>query len=109
MLTAGIDVGSTACKVVVLGDGEVLSTVIGPSTASPAATAEASYVDALARAGVARADVRRVVGTGYGRARVAFADRERCGEDPHFSRRRGFQTGCLMVARTSSSQRPAFR
>jgi len=73
MITAGVDIGSTACKVVVLRDGEVLAAVTGPSSFDPQRTARAIYDRALQAAGIAADDVRCVAGTGYGRARVPFA------------------------------------
>ena len=74
-ITAGVDIGSTASKVVVLRDGEALGEVIGPSSTNPARTAGEIYEEALSRARVVRSDVVYVVGTGYGRTQVPFADR----------------------------------
>lgn len=76
LATAGVDIGSTTSKAVVLVDGAVKSAVIGDSSTNPARTAEEIYERALADAGLTRAAVKYVVGTGYGRTRVAFADRD---------------------------------
>jgi predicted CoA-substrate-specific enzyme activase len=73
MITAGVDIGSTACKVVVLRDGAVLAAITGPSSFDPQRTAREIYDRALTAAGVAAGEVRCVAGTGYGRARVPFA------------------------------------
>jgi (R)-2-hydroxyacyl-CoA dehydratese activating ATPase len=74
MIAAGIDIGSTACKAVILKDGRLVSHAIGAATTKPVDTAKEIYAKALAKAGVKMEDVARVVGTGYGRALVPFAD-----------------------------------
>jgi len=74
MITAGVDIGSTTSKAVVLVDGAVAGQVVGASTTNPAVTARAIYESALAAAGVAADAVDYVVGTGYGRTQVPFAD-----------------------------------
>ncbi len=78
MITAGIDIGSTACKAVILSaDGNsarIAGYSIGPSTSNPAKTSMDIFEQALQKAGSAKEDVDRVVGTGYGRALVSFAD-----------------------------------
>lgn len=74
MIVAGIDIGSTACKAVVLRGEDIAGFAIGPSTASPQQTAEEIYEQALEVAGVERGEVACVIGTGYGRALVPFAD-----------------------------------
>ncbi len=72
-ITAGVDIGSTASKVVVLVDGKPVAHVIGPSTTNPKRTAREIYQQALQESGVQEADVAFVVGTGYGRTQVDFA------------------------------------
>ena len=74
MITAGVDIGSTTSKAVVLVDGAVAGQVVGASTTNPAVTARAIYESALAAAGVTADAVDYVVGTGYGRTQVPFAD-----------------------------------
>lgn len=71
--TAGVDIGSTASKAVVIVDGEVKSSIVGPSSVNPARTAEEIYARCLDAAKVRRDEVNYVVGTGYGRALVPFA------------------------------------
>jgi len=73
--TAGVDIGSTASKAVILVDGRMAGTIIGPSSTNPARTARDMYHKALDQAGVSASDVAYVVGTGYGRTRVEFADK----------------------------------
>ncbi|MBU0516640.1 MAG: hypothetical protein KJ621_17930, partial [Proteobacteria bacterium] len=72
-ITAGVDIGSTASKAVVLRGGRVVGQVVGPSTTNPKVTARRIFLQALDRAGLDSADVDFVVGTGYGRTQVRFA------------------------------------
>jgi len=74
MITAGVDIGSTASKVVVLRDAQILNHLTGPSSTNPGKTAKEIYERALRDTGVDEQDVAYVVGTGYGRAMVSFAD-----------------------------------
>ncbi len=73
IITAGVDIGSTTSKSLVMMDGNILAYVIGPSSANPARTAGEVYQESCKRAGITEKDVACVVGTGYGRARVTFA------------------------------------
>ena len=74
MITAGVDIGSTTSKAVVLKDGEILSAVIGPSTTNPKKTAISAFDNALRDAEISKDKIDYIVGTGYGRAKVDFAD-----------------------------------
>jgi (R)-2-hydroxyacyl-CoA dehydratese activating ATPase len=74
MIAAGIDIGSTACKAVILSGGEMAGFAIGPATTNPAQTANEIFLAALENAGLKKKDAGYVVGTGYGRAKVVFAD-----------------------------------
>ena len=75
MIFAGVDVGSTYAKTVVMGsDGKILSYNIIPSGTAFQQAAEDSLYDALRAAKVQRSQVTRIVATGYGRTRVDFAD-----------------------------------
>jgi len=74
MITAGVDIGSTASKAVVIVDGEVRGQVIGASSTNPKKTAHAIYEEALRLAHLSAGAVDTVVGTGYGRTQVPFAD-----------------------------------
>ena len=73
--TAGVDVGSTQTKAVILdGAGEPCGRALIDTGAHVVTAAENAFRLALADAGLARADVGYVVGTGYGRYRVTFGD-----------------------------------
>ena len=73
-VTAGVDIGSTASKSVVMKDNEVVGAVIGPSSTNPAKTAKSIYEQSLSEAGISADKVEYIVGTGYGRAHVPFAN-----------------------------------
>ncbi len=73
MLVAGVDIGSTSSKVVVLDDTRLLASVVGDSSTNPSRTARALFDRALSGAGVPEDAVAYVVGTGYGRTQVPFA------------------------------------
>jgi predicted CoA-substrate-specific enzyme activase len=75
VLTAGIDVGSTYTKAVLLeSSGRIAGRGALRTGFKLPEAARRAYEAALADAGVREQDVRYVVGTGYGRFQVAFAD-----------------------------------
>lgn len=75
MITAGIDVGSTYTKAVLLGrDGSLLGKGMGLTGFRLAEAATRAYQDALAQAGVSESDIAYIVSTGYGRYQVPFRD-----------------------------------
>jgi (R)-2-hydroxyacyl-CoA dehydratese activating ATPase len=72
-ITAGVDIGSTASKAVILVDRRPAAQIIGPSSTNPKRTAREIYQKALSEAGLGASDVSYIVGTGYGRTQVDFA------------------------------------
>src|SRR4030042_4919997 len=75
MIVGGCDVGSVACKAVIMNDGEIISYVVIPRTTKPEATARTAMEEALKKAGLASMEVLDyIVGTGYGRLKVPFAN-----------------------------------
>lgn len=74
MYTVGIDIGSTACKAVVLKDGaEIIGTSViqtGTGTSGP----QRVYDEVFKAAGIAPKDAARTVVTGYGRLTFDKAD-----------------------------------
>lgn len=74
-ITAGVDIGSTASKAVVVIDSKIAAEIIGPSSTNPKRTAYEIYEQALSKAGIEKEQVQFVVGTGYGRTQVEFADK----------------------------------
>lgn len=72
---AGIDVGSTYTKAVVIDEGGgVVGRAMTPTGFKLDPAAEAALEQALAVAGLARSDVAYVTSTGYGRSQVSFRD-----------------------------------
>jgi predicted CoA-substrate-specific enzyme activase len=75
MYFAGIDVGSTITKVVIT-NGSLLASVVGPTGAEHRLLAHQVMVEALKQAQLYFDQVDFVVATGYGRINVPFADRQ---------------------------------
>lgn len=71
----GVDVGSTQTKAVIVDeDGKIVGRSLGDTGANVVEAAEMRFEEALAEGGIDRADVKYVIGTGYGRYRVTFGD-----------------------------------
>ncbi len=79
MITAGIDLGSTYVKAVVLVDGEVRGYGVRPTGPDHEAAARATFEESLRMAGVEAGEVQYIVSTGYGR-RVTRVARETVSE-----------------------------
>lgn len=75
MYFAGIDIGSTMTKIVIMDD-EISSQVIGPTGAEHRHLANKVMEEALSKAGIAFDELTYVVATGYGRINVPFADKQ---------------------------------
>jgi predicted CoA-substrate-specific enzyme activase len=73
MIAAGVDVGSTATKAVLMDDN---SRIVGRSLIKTGANvvraAERVFTEAVREAGIEEHEVDQVVGTGYGRYKVTF-------------------------------------
>jgi (R)-2-hydroxyacyl-CoA dehydratese activating ATPase len=70
---AGVDVGSTQTKAVVVDEaGTIVGRALIDTGANVVQAAERAYVEALAQSRISEEDVGYVVGTGYGRYRVTF-------------------------------------
>lgn len=75
MVVCGCDVGSTTGKALIMKNGEVLGYSIIPCAVRPEVTAELALEEALQASGLTkRDDLDYMVGTGYGRVRIPFAD-----------------------------------
>jgi len=74
---AGVDIGSTMTKVVVMDKGEsILAWVVGPTGPEQRRLANKVMEEALQQAGLSFNEIDYVVATGYGRINVPFADRQ---------------------------------
>lgn len=75
MITAGVDIGSITTKTVILKNGELLKSNIIRTGAYSKQSAINSLNTALSSAGLTRDDVDYLVSTGYGRAKLEYADK----------------------------------
>lgn len=72
---AGVDVGSTQTKAVILNEErEIIARSLIDTGANVVTAAENSYLKALNVSGVQEEEIEYVVGTGYGRYRVTFGN-----------------------------------
>lgn len=77
MIVAGIDIGSSSSKVVILKDESILSYSVIPTGAESANSAQMAMESALEKAGgMAMDSIGYVIATGYGRIIVPFADED---------------------------------
>ena len=77
MYFAGIDIGSTMTKVVLMGkSGNLLSFIKGPTGAEHRRLVNEVMRQALKQASLQIDDISYIVATGYGRLNVPFADRQ---------------------------------
>jgi predicted CoA-substrate-specific enzyme activase len=72
---AGIDVGSTMTKAVILNKG-IIASIIGPTGPEQRRLANKVMEEALSRAALSFQAITYVVSTGYGRINVPFADKQ---------------------------------
>jgi predicted CoA-substrate-specific enzyme activase len=76
MIVAGCDVGSLTGKAVILKNGSILSYGIVPTTPKPERTAQNAMDEALKKGSLTLEDIEFIVGTGYGRVKIPFANKE---------------------------------
>jgi len=74
MIAAGVDIGSTTTKAVILEDERIRSSVLLATGNLPARTASRVMEVALERAGLSESDVAVIATTGYGRRLPDFGD-----------------------------------
>jgi len=72
---AGIDVGSTMTKVVILNGG-IIASIIGPTGPEHRRLANQVMDEALKKAAISFQSITYIVSTGYGRINVPFADKQ---------------------------------
>lgn len=76
MLTAGIDIGAKTIKVVLVRDGQVVSSAIAQGGLEQKAVAEQLLAEAAKKAGVKVSDIERIVATGAGRKEAPGASKD---------------------------------
>jgi benzoyl-CoA reductase subunit D len=74
MITAGIDCGAKTTKAAIFKDGAIIGKAMVPTGFDPDKAVRGSLDIAAKQAGVARADIRRICGTGSGKNAVRIAD-----------------------------------
>lgn len=72
LLVAGVDVGSTQTKAILMDDTRIIGRALLDTGARLTEAAGAAFRGAVEAAGVTEADVACIIGTGYGRYRVQF-------------------------------------
>jgi predicted CoA-substrate-specific enzyme activase len=75
-IVAGCDVGSLTSKAVLMENGRILGFSLLKSTTNPQVSAEAVLNEALAKACLSMDAVKFCVGTGYGRKKISFVDKD---------------------------------
>lgn len=74
MIVAGVDIGSTTAKAVILRDGTPVASAITLTGADCNAAAEKALDTALGQIGMKKPDVTYIVSTGYGRRAIDFGN-----------------------------------
>ena len=75
MYFAGVDIGSTMSKIVILGD-DVVASIVGPTGAEHRRLANEVMKNVLEKANLSFEQIAYVIATGYGRVNVPFADKQ---------------------------------
>jgi predicted CoA-substrate-specific enzyme activase len=76
MLVAGVDIGARNISVVVLRDGDILSSLVVTSGQKAATASREAVAEALKITGFQFADLKRIVATGCGANNVPFVHRQ---------------------------------
>lgn len=75
MITCGCDVGSRACKIVLLDDDKIVGSAIVPASDDSAESAERALKTVLEDSGIKKEDIAYTVGTGYGNPEIPFVQK----------------------------------
>jgi len=74
MRVAGCDIGSLTAKVIILNENAIEAKAVIRCVSSPEKSAESVISQALSQTGLALSDIDYIVGTGYGKNRIPFAN-----------------------------------
>lgn len=74
MITAGVDIGSTTSKTVLLDGEKVLGELVIPSGSLPADSAREVFEKTCSQCGVKQSEITAIATTGYGRRLAHFGD-----------------------------------
>jgi len=75
IITAGVDVGSVGSKATVLVNGEIYSWSITRTGSNSSDSAAKALNWALKDTGIQQSDLKYIIGTGYGRVNISFANK----------------------------------
>jgi predicted CoA-substrate-specific enzyme activase len=75
VIIAGVDIGSTTAKALILKNGEIIGGLIGPTGTNPALAGKQIMEKVLDGAHYTSSDVKYIVATGYGRVSAPFANK----------------------------------
>jgi predicted CoA-substrate-specific enzyme activase len=75
VIVAGVDIGSTTAKALLLKDGEIIGGLIGPTGTNPAQAGQQIMEKVVNDAKCTVSDVKYIVATGYGRVSAPFANK----------------------------------
>jgi len=76
MYLSGVDIGTASSKAVIIDDHKIVSSCVIPSGGNYRLSAENVMEQALTGAKLSMDDIRHIVATGYGAAKVPFSSRE---------------------------------
>jgi len=74
-IVAGVDIGSTTAKALIMKDGEVLGGLIGPTGTNPALAGKQILEKVIDGSNHTMSDVKYIIATGYGRVSAPFANK----------------------------------
>jgi predicted CoA-substrate-specific enzyme activase len=74
MIAAGCDIGSLTAKMVILNEDAIVTKAVIRCVSSPEKSAESVFSQALNQAGLTLSEIDYIVGTGYGKNRIPFAN-----------------------------------
>jgi predicted CoA-substrate-specific enzyme activase len=75
IIVAGVDIGSTTAKAIILKDSEIIGGLIGPTGTNPALAGRQILDKVVDGAHYTTSDVKYIIATGYGRVSAPFADK----------------------------------
>ncbi|MDX9787884.1 MAG: acyl-CoA dehydratase activase [Desulfobacterales bacterium] len=74
MITAGIDIGSSSAKIVIMKNNEIIGHAVIPTQPDSVATSKAILEEGLSKSNLTRRNLKYIVATGYGRVNVPYSD-----------------------------------
>lgn len=75
MFSVGIDIGSVASKAVIFNGSEIIAKEIIPTGWSPSESGLLLFDTIIKKSGIEKSNIKKVIGTGYGRIALPFIDK----------------------------------